>query len=83
MPRTVFDKQPEIDWLLAAILERKMKTGMDWNVLAEKAHCTPAALRKMASSRHTDDWKPEIRRSVCRSLGISTKTLITAEVELR
>lgn len=83
MPRTSFDKQPQIDWLLAAILERKLKEKKDYSYLASKAHCTPDALRRMVSTKHTDDWNPEIRRSVCRALGISQKTMISAEVELR
>jgi len=77
MPRTVFDKPPEIDWVLAAILERKMHFHYEWADIADKAHCNPDVLRKYASQKHTDDWNPDLRRSVLRALGISTKTVLS------
>lgn len=87
MPRTVFDEAPQIDWLLAAILERKMHYHYEWSDIAAKAHVNPDVLRKYASQKHTSDWNSEMRRSVCRALGISQRMVISAgdkwEVELR
>ena len=79
MPRTKFDKPqyPPIDWVMAAILERKKVRHLEWADLAEKAGTTPDALRTMANRKHTNDWPPETRRAVCRTLGINIKTVLT------
>ena len=82
-PMSSINSRPQIDWLKAAVLERKMAKKMEWSEIAAKAHVTPDALRKIVTTKHSDDWNPDIRRSVCRTLGISTKMVITADVELR
>ena len=78
MGKSVLDAPPRIDWVKAAILERKMAKKLEWADIAVKAKVSPDVLRKMVSGRHTDDWNPEVRRAVCRALGISVKTVLSA-----
>lgn len=86
MPRTKLDEPVKIDWIKAAILERKLAKKLEWADIAAKAHCDSDYLRALMSRKPTDDWNPEIRRAVCRALGISVKTILTVatdnEVEL-
>lgn len=79
MPRTKFDKPkyPPPDRLKGAILERKLTMKLSWDDLAVVAHMSPAAFRRMAVQKHTNDWKPDVRRSVCRYLGINIKTTMS------
>lgn len=80
MPRTILDEAPEVDELKALILERKLAYGFSWADIAEKAHCNPDVLRAMMSKKHTERWNPDIRRGVCRALGINQKTVFQVEV---
>lgn len=89
MPRTKLDEPKKIDWLRAAIREQKVVMDMEYVDLAAKAHCNPDYLRKLMSRNgpHSDTWNPEIKRSLCRALGITIKTIMTVvtdnEVELK
>lgn len=76
--------RPDIDWLKAAILERKMAKKLEWADIAAKANVSPDAFRKIVTTKHTEDWNPDIRRAVCKALGIKVKLVISAEgVELK
>lgn len=79
MPRTKLDppKYPPLDWLKAAILERKRVSKMGWDELAEGAGITPECLRKLVSTKPTSAWNEYVRRAVCRKLGLSAKLVIT------
>lgn len=79
MPRTKLDraKYPPIDWMKAAMLERKQTLSITSDELAAAANVSPAYLRKLMTKKHTDDWKPDIRRAVCRELGIGVKTTLS------
>lgn len=82
MPRTMLDEEPPIDLILAVILERKLKKHKTYSELAKGANITPQYLRKLAAEKHTNDWPPDIRNSVCRQLRIGVKsTLSMLEVE--
>ena len=77
MPRTKLDEPVKVDWVKAGILERKLALKLEWADIAAKAHCNPDHLRALVSKKHTDDWNPEIRRAVCRALGLSIKTTLS------
>ena len=77
MPRTKFDKVEPMDWILAAILYRKLKGGFTWDELAEGANISPEHLRKLVATKHTDDWSSDIRNSVCRQLRISIHSTLS------
>jgi len=84
IPRTVFDEPEDIDWLKAAVLERKLAKKLDWPDVAAKAKIPPDKLRKTVTNKHSDDWDRDLRTALCRALGISTKMVIQAKgVELR
>lgn len=81
MPRTKLDtlKYPPVDLLKAVILERKMTMKLNWDDLAAVAHMSPPAFRYMAVTRHTDNWKPDVKRSVCRYLGINMRSSLSIQ----
>lgn len=81
MPRVKLSKprHPPIDWLMAAILERKKVMGLTMADLAEAAHMSPESFRHLMadSTRTVMDWRPDIRNGVCRRLGINISTTIS------
>ena len=81
MPRTKFDKEEPIDWIMAAILYRKLKSHMSYEDLAKGANISPEHLRRLVTTKHTDDWSPDIRNSVCRQLRIGIQSTLTIVTE--
>ena len=83
MPRTKLDipKYPPIDVLKACILERKMVMHMSWDDIAAKTNTSGAAIRKMVCSKHTEEWDPNIRRKICRELGLTLETTVKVKSE--
>lgn len=83
MPRTKFDKPryPPVDLLKAVILERKMVMKLNWEEIACAAHMTPPAFRHLVTTKHTDDWRPDVRRNVCRYLGVNMQTTLSVMTE--
>lgn len=82
MPRTKFDKEEPIDWIKAAILERKLHKHITYEELARGTNVSPEYLRKLVATKHTNDWSPDIRNSICRQLRIgvqSTLSLVTED----
>ena len=77
MGRSSFDapKYPPIDLLKAVIMERQSTLHISHKDLAEVSDMTYSSFRKMFC-RHTDDWNPEVRRRVCRALGINIRKTI-------
>ena len=86
MQKVTNKEQDKIDWIKAAILVRKMDLKLEWADIAYKAKCNPDTLRKLVSQKHTDNWPADIRRNVCRALGISIRMVLSVvhdeEVEL-
>lgn len=84
MPRTVFDKPkyPPVDKLKAVILERKLVMKLSYDDLAKAANSSSGYIRQMITLKHTDDWNPEMRKAICRRLGINIKTTIEELYEL-
>ena len=78
MPRTKLDKPkaPPIDRLKACFLERKQALNLTWPEIAEGSHVSEGHLRHLMTYKHTDDWSPDVRRAVCRKLGIVVKMKI-------
>lgn len=82
MPRTKLDKPkyPPIDWLMAAILERKKVMGLEWGDIANMVGGISAEyLRKLASSKPPMKWPDDIRNKVCRKLGINIRMVVEDE----
>ena len=86
MPRTRLDKlkYPPINWLTAAILERKQTMKLTWEDLANVAHISPDRMRQLISKKPPEQWPADIRNAVCRCLQINVKLTITDghEIEL-
>ena len=61
---------PPIDWLWAAVLERKMVYGLDLKIMSEICGVSyPTMRRYIGCSPWT--WKPEARTKLCKALGIT------------
>ena len=74
----------QIDWIKAAVLYLKSEKKLEWADMAAKIKVQPDKLRKMVTGKHSDEWDREIKRALCKGLGISVKMVIQAEgVELR
>ena len=65
---------PPINWLLAAILERKKVMGLEWDDIAKKANMSSPTLRKMLSTTDPLEWDFHARKSICEMLGIEFRT---------
>ena len=86
MPRTKFDqpKYPEIDWLMAAILERKRVMRLEWKDIALKAGgISGDSLRQLASKKAPEEWPKDVRVRVCKVLGIDVKMIVIGSPEDR
>lgn len=81
MPRTKFDKEEPIDWIKAAILERKLAKHITYDELAKGTNVSPEYLRKLMGTKHTNDWSPDIRNSVCRQLRIGIQSTLSIVTE--
>ncbi|MBR0161916.1 MAG: hypothetical protein IJQ02_11635 [Oscillospiraceae bacterium] len=85
MPRTKLGepKYPPVDWLKAAILERKDSLELTWGDLADVAGITNDSMRRLASLKPPEEWPPDVRRAVLRRLGIHAKLVIVDEHALK
>lgn len=83
MPRTKLSmrKAPPVDYLKACMLERKLALKLNYDEIAKAVGITPDYLRKLMTTKNTDDWSPDIRKSVCRELGINVQTTISMVTE--
>lgn len=85
MPRTRFDalarKDPPIDWVKAAVLERmdaKKMTLKDLSAAVGISYPNMLVLMRKSPS----DWKRQQRESVCRALGIETVLAVVGQPNL-
>lgn len=62
-------KAPPIDWLWAAILERKMRYHIDLKHLAKTAGVAYDTMRRYITISPWD-WEEEARNRVCKELGL-------------
>lgn len=70
-------KAPPIDVLKGIILERKMTLHLQYDELASAANITPEHLRKLMTTKRTEDWSPDLLKSVCKRLGIGIQTTLS------
>ncbi len=71
---------PPIDWLWAAILERKTVLGYDLKRMAAVAGVHYDTMRDYIR-KSPWKWNPEVRKRICDEFGISTKVAIS-QVEM-
>ena len=69
-------KYPPVDKLKAAVLERKLVMHLSSEDLGNAAHVSGWYIRKMLSSKHSDDWNPEVRKAICEYLGLNVKVVL-------
>lgn len=79
MPKTRLDRlsrrDPPIDWLWAAILERKMVRGIDLKHLASIAEVSYDYMRRLIV-RPTAEWPSGALGKVCREFGIKLTPVV-------
>ena len=68
-------KEPPIDWLLAAILERKVVHGYDWKKMSEIGGCSYEYMRHLARTP-TRDWPYNVLMNICKEFNISLKVSV-------
>ena len=76
MAKAVKPKYPPIDKLKAAILERKMVMHLSSQDLGDAANVSGWYIRKILSTKHTDDWNPDVRKAICDYLGLNVKVVL-------
>lgn len=83
MPRTKFDKPkyPPIDWVMAAILERKKTMKLEWADIANEVGMSPEGLRKLVAYKRSDQWPTYTLKKVCKALGIEYKSYLVGSPE--
>lgn len=75
MPKRVekkFYTPPPIDWLWAAILERKAQYGWDLKKMAEVAGVSYPVMRNLAR-KSPWEWSKSARENVCDAFGLELK----------
>lgn len=72
--RTNRPKNPPVDWLKAAILERRVSMSVPNEVLCKAAMISEPYLRKLLTQKHTRDWPYDIKECICKELGITIRT---------
>lgn len=85
MPKVTLNKEPPppIDWLLAAMLERRTKKGISMKYLAERVGVSYGTMRKW-SFRSPWEWPKWMREAACKELGITiTETPTESGVEVK
>ena len=81
MPRTLLDSKnapPPIDWVHAAILERKAAYNYDLKKLATVAGCSYSYVRRIIN-KPTSCWPTEVLNNVCREFGIKIVPVVNGE----
>ena len=74
----------QIDWLLAAVLERKKALRLDYSDIAEMVGgISGDALRQLVARKAPEEWPKRIRDGVCKALGIEVKTIVVGSPEDR
>lgn len=68
---------PEINWLRAAIYDRKSALKLSWDQIGEAVGTTGGALRQlMYSTPDPWEWPHYTRKKVCRVLGLEIKQFV-------
>ena len=69
-------KYPPVDKLKAVILERKLVMHLSTQDLGDAANVSGWYIRKLISSKHTNEWPADVRDAICQRLGISIKVTL-------
>lgn len=72
--KTIRQTREEIDWTIAAILERKHALGYTWKAIAEQVGMNYEVLRKLVSERPSVRWPYYTLKKVLQVLGIEKGT---------
>ena len=83
MPRTKLDalNEPKIDWPIAALLQRKLILGLNWQHIADSAGMNCDTLRKMVSDKRSDEWPVYILRKVMKAVGLDYRIYLGMNTE--
>ena len=75
-------KYPEVNWLRAAIHDRKNMMKLTWDQLGEAVGTTGDALKHLMHNKPDPwDWPRYTRDKVCRVLGIQTNSYVVGSPE--
>ena len=73
---------PDVNWLRAAILDRKSTLHLSWNEIGEAVGTTGGALRQLLYSTPDPwDWPNYTRQKVCRVLGLEIRQFVVGSPE--
>lgn len=70
-------EQPPIDWLWAAVLERRMALKVSIKDMAEIANVSYGTMRNYAA-KSPWDWPRQMRENVCSAFGINVSVSPTS-----
>lgn len=73
-----YQKTPPIDWLWAAVLERKAVYGLDLNQMAELGGTSYSLMRRYIR-RSPWTWPESVRESLCRELGLKVNVVFSPD----
>ena len=68
-------KKPPIDWLWAAVLERKIVFGYDLKMMAKAGGVSYDTMRRYIRVSPWE-WSASVRKRICDEFGISTKVSV-------
>ena len=75
-------KYPEINWLRAAIIDRKNSLDYTWDELGEAVGTSGDALKHLIHSQPDPwEWKRTTREKVCHVLGIEIRQFVVGSPE--
>ncbi len=75
---------PEINWLRAAIYDRKNSLHLTWDDLGDTVGCSGGALRQlMHASPDPWTWPQYTLKKVCKALGIEIRQCVAGSPEDR
>lgn len=73
---------PEINWLRAAILDRKASLHFTWDELGEAVGTTGDNLKHLMRNKPNPwDWSDKTRSTICRVLGIEIRRYVVGSPE--
>lgn len=73
---------PEINWLRAAIIDRKNSLHLSWDEIGEAVGTTGDSLKHLMYNKPNPwDWSSYTRSKVCRVLGIEVRQFVIGSPE--
>ena len=70
-----FSSPPPIDWLWAAVLERKMVFGYDLKRMAKVGGVSYDIMRRYIN-KSPWEWPPSVREKICKEFGIKQERIV-------